>query len=59
MREKICITILRRQIEELKECAEALGAPEELKTAIREFEEAVDRVEKDYILSEEYFQQKD
>ena len=53
MREKICITILRRQIEELKECAEALGAPEELEAAIREFEEAVDRAEK------EYFQQKD
>ena len=51
MREKICITILRRQIEELKECAEALGAPEELEAAIRELEEAVDRVEKDYILS--------
>lgn len=53
MREKICITILRRQLEELKECVEALGSPEELKTAIREYEEAVDRAEK------EYFQQKD
>lgn len=59
MREKICITILRRQLEELKECVEALGSPEELKTAIREFEVAVDRAEKKYILSEESFQQKD
>lgn len=36
MREKICITILRKQLEELKECVETLGSPEELKTAIRE-----------------------